>query len=188
MSNAPILTETQLEAERAALRADMTSAQPLTAEELEAFRAINRDAGPACTMDFARRMLATIDASRRDFAAMDMTNDTLYDLLTDTRAELEALKARPVRVKQLVWREEWLGESEIPVWRGYDFGGVAQAYISFAGQYQIDLHSEVPAWEIEHYKAWKQADYERRILSALDLGEVHDQPVPAAPQTQMEGE
>lgn len=74
-----------------------------------------------------------------------------------------------VEVKPLVWREEWLGERETPVWRGYDVGGVAQAYISFAGQYEIELHSEVPAWEIEQHKARKQADYASRILSAINV-------------------
>lgn len=252
----------------------MTDAQPLAAEELEAFRAINRDAGPACTMDFARRMLATIDALRAELddansaldqyphavggtiseriangmkaaddavtacnvmlskahaelaaanadvakylswvqeanskahrlsgecerlqAQLDAANAageklacdlaTVSGALDIVNAELDALKARPVRVKPLVFIKlaDGYHKAALPIIGKVRvepyYDGTFHVVWSVPGFCDAFLPGSF-ATEAEAIAA-ANAEYERRILSALDLGETQAQPAPVVP-------
>ena len=82
-------------------------------------------------------------------------------------AALSAAEVKP-RVKPLEWREHWSGEYDnIPTWRGDNPLGL-HVGISFAGKYKLINHSDAPAEELAERKAAAQANYEARILSALE--------------------
>lgn len=101
------------------------------------------------------------------------------------RAEIDNLRARIERepvVQALEWEEYWSGGNEdIPAWRARNSLGLHISF-SFAGRLfdgrQIKSHDEAPKAEVQAAKDAKQADYARRILSALASA---PEPVEAAP-------
>lgn len=169
----------------------MTDSQPLTAEELAAIR--ERDShmsnGLSGQAQRDRRcLLRALDALRAELDAANAAGEKLAcDLATVSgaldivNAELAALKARPVKVKPLIFRYH----------RGY---GCLMSQTTDIGQYLVGRDTRfgsgfiISALEAgrcdelgsrhteEDAISFAQADYERRILSSLDLGEAQTRP------------
>lgn len=175
----------------------MTDAQPLDDSQISYLKGVvSTLRGQKLSVDeqTMREILATIDnltdqvawlsAASNDAAKQIKAIESERDAL---RVELDALKARPVRVKPLVFqyhRGHGCLASQITEFGRYIVGRDARTksqefIISTLNAGRCDEVGARPT-EAEAI-AFAQSDYERRILSALDLGEAQARPAPVVP-------
>ncbi|MEP0149969.1 hypothetical protein [Roseibium sp.] len=107
-------------------------------------------------------------------ASLDKSTMGAVALLREAASRLQAPAVAEVEVKPLKWDKTWGGgDEDIPSWRGRNPLGLSVGF-SFAGRLfngrRIDHHDEAPEEAVKAAMLETQADYERRIRSALRTG------------------